>query len=152
MRACQLAIDNDWKNVLIFEDDFEFIVNKKTVNKLLNALFNYVDNWDGVVLSSSQIKKEHCIYSPFLYKNLGSLTTSGYLINKNTMYLLRDSNKLSYDNLMKGKKYDEFACDVIWQKIQKDNNWYCFNPKFGKQIESYSDIEKKIINYENVEK
>ena len=57
-----------------FEDDFEFIVNKITVNKLLNALFNYVDNWDGVVLSSSQIEKEPCMYSPFLYKIRASLS------------------------------------------------------------------------------
>lgn len=151
MRACQLALDNNWKNVIIFEDDFKFVVGKNTMNKLFNSLFNYVDEWDGITLSASTIIKKPCTYSSFLSTNLGSLTSSGYLINNHMMSLLRDSNELSYNKLMDGKSKNEFACDVQWQKIQKKYKWYIFNPKMGKQIVSYSDIEKKVINYNKLE-
>jgi len=151
MKACQLALDNGWKNVLIFEDDFEFTVTRPIVHKLLNAFFNYVDEWDGVVLSSSKIKTGKCIYSDFLRKNLGSLTASSYLINRKMMSALRDSHRLSYMNLMYGKPKNKFSCDLLWQEVQRDNKWYIFVPKLGKQMVSYSDIEKTIVDYKKVE-
>jgi mannosyltransferase OCH1-like enzyme len=151
MKACQIALDNYWNNVLIFEDDFEFISDRPLIYKMLNALFTYVDEWDGVVLSSSLINKKECIYSVFMDKNLGSLTASGYLINRKMMTVLRDTNQSSYMNLIKGKDKEKFACDVLWQKIQNNNKWYAFSPKLGKQIVSYSDIEKKVVDYKNLE-
>lgn len=114
MRACQLAIDNKWKNVLIFEDDFQFIEDKNTVNKLFNSLFNYVDSWDGVVLSASTINSQQCIYTPFMNRNLGSLTMSGYIVNKDMIPLLRENLKESYNQLLRGKTSHAYACDVNW--------------------------------------
>ena len=67
------------------------------------------------------------------------------------MTVLRDTNQSSYMNLIKGKDKEKFACDVLWQKIQNNNKWYAFSPKLGKQIVSYSDIEKKVVDYKNLE-
>jgi hypothetical protein len=37
------------------------------------------------------------------------------------------------------------AIDVKWIKLQSITNWYVFDPSLGKQIPSYSDIEKKFM-------
>ena len=47
----------------------------------------------------------------------------------------------------------EFKCypycfDIYMKKLQPVSNWYCLNPKVGKQIESYSDIENRVVDYE----
>ena len=34
------------------------------------------------------------------------------------------------------------------KKLQPISNWYCLNPKIGKQIKSYSDIENAIVDYD----
>jgi hypothetical protein len=41
-----------------------------------------------------------------------------------------------------------YAIDQYWKLLQPANNWYLMNPKIGKQRESYSDIQKTIVNYE----
>ena len=53
-------------------------------------------------------------------------------------YLLKNNPNLEY----------MYAIDQYWKLLQPDNNWYLMNPKIGKQRESYSDIQKTIVNYE----
>ena len=40
----------------------------------------------------------------------------------------------------------KYCIDMYWKKLQ-DERWYIVNPKFGKQRESFSDIQCKITNY-----
>ena len=57
-------------------------------------------------------------------------------------------------NLLEGTKglsetHDRalYSLDVYWHKLQAVSKWYVFKPKMGYQIPSYSDIEKRYVNY-----
>jgi len=34
------------------------------------------------------------------------------------------------------------------KRLQPFTNWYALNPLIGKQIDSYSDIENKVVSYD----
>jgi len=153
-KICQMAIDNNWNNVLVFEDDFVFTIDKHTVNNMFYDLFNPLkncDKWDGIVLAANINIISKPSTCPFLDRNLGSQTTSGYIIQKDMFYPLRDIFYKSYEDIANGKPTHEFALDISWQKLHKKYKWYIFKPKMGRQIDGYSDIEEKITDYSNVE-
>ena len=50
------------------------------------------------------------------------------------------------DKYGKGKNYE---IDMYWKKLQKVDNWFIFLPNLGKQLVGYSDIENKMVNYDN---
>jgi hypothetical protein len=40
-----------------------------------------------------------------------------------------------------------YALDMYWQRIQARDNWYLVAPSLVVQRPSYSDIEKKHVDY-----
>ena len=38
--------------------------------------------------------------------------------------------------------------DVAWKQLQRRDHWYIFTPAFGHQRPGFSDIEKKLVDYD----
>ena len=134
---------------IIFEDDFEFTISEKEFKNHLSNLFKNNIIFDVVCLSGNIQKYENTTYD-FLKKVFDTQTTSGYMITKQFAinylldnfiigkYLLENNPELEY----------KYAVDQYWKLLQPSSNWYSFYPKCGKQRQSYSDIEKVMVNYE----
>lgn len=140
------------KNCIVFEDDFEFTQDKETVNKLINQFFNNNINYDVLLLSSNTYSEQPTNYD-FITKIYDAQTASGYCVNKNfAQILLNNFNEavqklsLSYDKI-NGTHNWHYSNDIHWKLLQPMNNWYCLKPKIGQQRPSYSDIEKRNVNY-----
>ena len=132
---------------IIFEDDFEFTVNQDTVNKLINNVFNNLNKFDVLMFASNTLKEQLTIFT-FLTKILDAQTLSGYAVSRKFATLLLNNYKESTELLEKiGYKYHPYCFDIYMKKLQPLSDWYCLNPKIGKQIISYSDIENKIVDY-----
>ena len=143
-------INNNYKNSLIFEDDFEFIDHINFKNKI-NYIFDQDIDYDIISLASNIQKLADC-----KYKNLKRLiegqTASGYLINIKFVNTYLNNIINSTNNLINYANKGILAChifaiDIHHKILQLDSNWYVFYPVLGKQRESFSDIEKKIMNY-----
>ena len=133
-----------YKNVLVLEDDFEFIVNKEQFYNQINKLFQI--NYDVCLLSYNTPN----LYSsefPFLYKIKDAQTTSGYIIN--SKYYDKLIEQWEYGVKMFEKTGDDtkYTCDQSWKVLQEKDNWYCFKLRIGKQRKSYSDIQNGITDY-----
>ena len=37
--------------------------------------------------------------------------------------------------------------DQVWKSLQKDDKWYIFNTRLGRQRKSFSDLSGQIENY-----
>lgn len=136
------------KHLLIVEDDFTF---KGDANAVLTRLIDAVislEEWNVIMLSSKINKKQP--FKPGIVKILEAQTTSGYLVNKKYIPILQKNRQENVQKLIKrGKKintFDKLAIDQYWKVLQKDN-WYALDPLGGYQRKSYSDIEKKTVNY-----
>lgn len=143
-------INSNHNNCIIFEDDFVFNnnIDIKTIKNNLKLFFDNNIDYD-VVMLAGVISNYKYTNHKFLIKIDNAQTTSGYMISKKFAKKLLD-NYIEGEELLRTHNrdyYKFYAIDQYWKKLQENNKWYMFNPIFGKQIESYSDIEKRFTNY-----
>jgi GR25 family glycosyltransferase involved in LPS biosynthesis len=148
-------IENSKKeNSIILEDDFILRVDPDVFNNYIDRLFEEKKTWDVVMLGANLEQVCNTEYT-FLYRIFKARTTSGYIINKKIVTKVYDNFKeackLMKDNLNKMPEHlikHNYAIDMYWQSLQATNDWYCFNPRLGKQLPSYSDVENTYTQYD----
>jgi GR25 family glycosyltransferase involved in LPS biosynthesis len=140
-------IENNYKYTMVFEDDFVFAVNQKTLDKKISEFFNeYKDDWDIIQLASvyTNLKDTN---KDYIKKVNRASTSSAYIINRKFAETLRTDLKNSLrlmekdmeeyikkNNNIKKKKFETpFALDQHWYGLQKRSRWYLFKPYIGKQ-------------------
>ena len=154
----KMAKEKGYKNILIFEDDFMFVVSKEKLEEQIDLLFNYKNSsnvmssntcqFDICMLSYNLIKSETCNDYPFLKKVLEVQTTAGYIINESMYDKLIDLYTWTIPLLTNTKRHWIYALDQIWKLVQPISKWYCFDLRLGKQRPSYSDLGNKWIEPE----
>ena len=144
--ALKLAKERGYKNILILEDDFMFIVNKETLETQFKLFFDCVKTYNVCMLSYNTMKSEDCIY-PFLNKVIDSHTASGYLVNENFYDALIDNFETAMKNLKHGFEHWLYSIDQSWKILQPAALWYQFKTRIGKQRPSYSDICERDVSY-----
>ena len=134
---------------MILEDDFEFTQSQDIINDLINKVFNSdIKNFDVLMLSSNTVYQYNLDNTPFVTKIIDAQTLSGYVVNRKFAPLLLHNFKQGLGLLEPfGNPVPEYCVDMYCKKLQPLSNWYCINPKIGKQAASYSDIEKRDVNY-----
>ena len=146
--ALEEFIKTDNNNCLILEDDFCFTESQDTINNLINQIFFNKIDYDVLMISCKILNSEKTEY-PFLTKILDGQTLSGYSVSKKFAPILLNNFKESVSLLEKAKiKIHPFCFDIYMKKLQPISKWYCLEPRIGKQIESYSDIENKVVEYD----
>ena len=148
LKALRRAKKNNYKNVLILEDDFILNVNPDLFNQSINSFFTKDINWDILMISSNLVKYQRC-EEDYLLRVIEAQTTSGYAVNSNYFDKLIDNFSEAKTLLTGSERVNGWYVDAIdqyWKKLQNDN-WFCFNPVLGKQSDGYSDIEKREVNY-----
>ena len=137
------CIQNNYNNVLIFEDDFEFIIDKYEFKNYLDNFFKKKIDYDILLLGVNGPSFANKID---FFKVTNSLTTSGFIINNRVFKQFRDICKESISGLEQ-KKLGSYCIDELWKKIQRNGNVYTFPKRVGRQRVDYSDICKKLVDY-----
>ena len=133
VEVCKLALERNYKNILILEDDTEFIHNLDTLSKFSSQIN---DNYDMLYLCGSHNGLRERI-TENIVKTKKTHTTGSYLITENAMKYLLDKIK-SYS-----KEIDVFYAE----EIQSRFNCYCTLPHISKQRDGYSDIQQGNVSY-----
>jgi glycosyl transferase family 25 len=140
-------IKSSHETCIIFEDDFEFTQDQNTINNLINRFFNEVTDFDVLMLASNILNAQLTNFE-FITKIIDAQTLSGYAINKKFALKLLNNYQTSVLLLEQvGYKVHHLCFDIYVKQLQPNNNWFCLNPRIGKQIKSYSDIENKVVDY-----
>jgi hypothetical protein len=155
IQCLQMFLESHYRNCLIMEDDFHFIVSPHDIQNAFEELDRHHVTYDVCMLSGNVFEEYPSEYS-FLNTIVKASTTSGYLVSrdfapqllqnyKEGCQKLEDSYNHSTNPLV---PYDHYsAIDQYWMKLQAISNWYIFNPKLGTQRESHSDIMGGVVNY-----
>lgn len=133
-------------HLLICEDDTTFL--KPDVFKTqLNAFLAKQHPWDVVLLAGNNvlpyqhvddtcIKVSHC------------QTTTCYLVKDHYFTTLIENIKTGLQHLMQNPANRfYYAIDKYWLQLQRQDHWYLIIPLTVIQLEGYSDIEHKVMNY-----
>jgi len=151
--ALQLAIDNNWKNVLIVEDDIMWHKYESGI-QTLRALIQEHPYFDVITLGNAFSE-----FDPDTFRLIRGNSTSGYLVNQHYFKTLQDNYKEGLQQLMtiQGMPANEktnrdqvemnYAIDQYWMMLQKRDIWYIVHPALAIQRPSYSDIEEKMQDY-----
>jgi len=145
--AIKLAKELNLDNVLILEDDFNFIQNVDTINQNLISFFRDIKEWDVLLFS-----KGMNILKPVNdYLSICKETSNacGYLINKHMFDILIEDFEKAAQLLQQTGMHWLYQNDQTWNKFMKSEKWFCFNQHLGYQRKSYSDLSKVVVFYEN---
>jgi hypothetical protein len=135
------ALDNHpGENILFCEDDLEFIEDPR-------PYLNKIDRpWDVIMLAHNTFKKRDV--NKNLIRLLDTQTASAYLVNGNYVEKLYDNLAESLQDYERtGIWKHENWNDQCWKTLQPKGKWYTFRDRIAKQRESYSNIQKFVVNY-----
>jgi glycosyl transferase family 25 len=143
LKALKLAQSKKYKNVLILEDDFEFIVPKEELLEEIKKLKTI--SYDVVMLSYNIVADKP--YNTFLRKVIDASTASGYLVHSRFYNNLISLYSKYIPILEKTGKHHMYANDQIWKLLQPTSNWFAFQKRLGKQRPGFSDNTEKFEDY-----
>jgi len=142
----KIARERNYENILIFEDDFKFVISKEKFQKNLTRFFDENILFDCCLLSYNLFQSEPTNFD-FLLRVRDAQTTSGYIVNNRCYNKFIDLLEKSIINLEETKIESKYAIDQTWKFLQKMDNWYCFKDRIGIQRSSYSNVEKRYVDY-----
>jgi glycosyl transferase family 25 len=149
LKLLQEAANKKLDHILIVEDDITFL-NPELFKTQINKFFElHQNNWDVILLAGNNMPPyenvdETCI------KVSRCQTTTGYLVNGHYIKILMQNVKMGLTNLLnRPNDHSLFAIDKFWFVLQSSSRWYLIIPPTVVQREDYSDIEKRITNYES---
>jgi glycosyl transferase family 25 len=134
-----LTLPPEVKNILILEDDFNFVDDINLVHSSLNQFLQYPrDTWELILLCYTVLEKEP--YNDLVSLSLFSQGTAGYLLNRDSAARLLENFKEGRDKLAETNKGPQYAVDMYWWKFMSNRKTFFFNQPLGFQRESYSNI------------
>lgn len=146
LKVLQIAKERRYKNILILEDDFHFLVSKEDFEKQLSLFFNTKIEYNVCMLSYFLLDSQKTQYE-FLLKVIEAQTASGYIVNENYYDKLIELYEFAIPKLIQTKEHWIYANDQIWKKYQSTDNWFCFTNRIGKQSDGFSDTSQRYENY-----
>jgi len=140
LNVLKIARERGYKNVLILEDDFTFLVSKEELEDNLNRFFNCDIGLNyNVCMLSYNLHEYKDIDNMVVSKVLFAQTASGYIVNSNYYNKLIELFEWAVPLLLDTGKHWLYANDIVWRDLQKTDNWYYFKTRIGKQCAGYSD-------------
>lgn len=139
LAVLKLAKERGYKNVLIFEDDFAFLVDKETFEKELETFFKEIKEFDVCMLSYSLVKSEPVTNISCVNKVIEAQTASGYIVNSRFYDSLIKLYEEAIPILERTNAHWIYANDQIWKRLQPASAWYALKTRIGKQRPGYSD-------------
>ena len=148
LRILQDAQKNNLDHILIVEDDISFLDPELFKNQLNKFFETHKNNWDVVLLAGNNMPP---------YKNIDDTciqvsrcqTTTGYIVNGHYIKTLLQNVKIGLTHLInKPTEHAKYAIDKYWFILQQLYKWYLIVPLTVVQREDYSDIEKRVTNFE----
>lgn len=139
LAVLKMAQQNNWKNVLVLEDDMVFHDDADTIIRK-NNFFSKLNNieWDVAFLSASYFIV-NAIDDNF-FKVKFSYLSNSYLVNNHYYEKLIENYTESVQQLEMGGNAAKYGLDSNWLKIMETDNWYGVYPVLGYQRTDISDI------------
>ena len=151
LKCLENARNKKLTHLLIFEDDTLFL-DPPHFKQQFNKFLLKHKAWDVVLLAGNNLLPyskidETCI------KVTHCQTTTAYLVNGLYFDTLITNIKDGLQMLMQNQSNRFlYAIDKYWLTLQKSDEWYLIVPLKVIQKEGYSDIEKRVVNYNSLMK
>ncbi len=147
MKIWKDAKNKGYRNILVLEDDFEMTEGTEVMrNRVQNLFSNFPDFivCNIAYNNTSPLVKIEGVDNFYYCHSLQ--TTSGYILNCEFIETLYPPIMQATERLLDNQSYHLNAIDQAWKVFQTDERWLAMG-RIGRQMESYSDLEKNIMRY-----
>lgn len=144
--ALKLAYDLNLQNVLICEDDFDFVEDIEFVKNSLSRFFNEMSGapWNAVLLAFG--KQESGDFSELLARCLKAQNAAGYLVNRSHMLELSNTIQEAVEPMAATGMHWIYQNDIVWQKCMAKGNWFHFKKRLGFQRVGFSNLANQVTD------
>lgn len=146
LAVLRLAQERRYENVIIFEDDFQFIIDKTMLHANLHEFFiKYGEKFDVLMLSYNLHETEPV--NDLVGYCRKAQTASGYIVNHRVFDELIQMMETALQRLIATHQHWLYVNDVCWFPLQKTREWYYLMDKAGVQRPGFSDLANQIVDY-----
>jgi GR25 family glycosyltransferase involved in LPS biosynthesis len=145
IQVLKLARERRYPTVMIFEDDFQFLVSR---NEFKSILASMPAEFDVMMLSYNLLKSKP--YNERFGRCLEVQTTSGYVVHQRFYDTLLANLEEALELFTKDLThtgYQKYAIDQYWKRLQPTSNWFYSLRRVGRQQAGYSDVENMVVDY-----
>ena len=143
----RLAQERNYENIIIFEDDFKFIISKELLFSNLHEFFSKHREKFDVLMLSYNLHESEPIDDLIGYCRKAQ-TASGYIVNKRIYSELIATMEIALEKLIETHQHWLYMNDVCWFSLQKTKEWYYLMDRAGIQRASFSDLANKMVDYQ----
>jgi len=140
----KIAKERGYKNILIFEDDFEFVVSKQVFWSTVTSFLEETP-FDVYMLGHSIDLSEN--HTEHTVKIISASNACGYIVNETLYDPLINLYENAIPKLQATRAHWIYANDQIWKELQPITRWYAPINRLGRQRPGYSDLGKQFMNY-----
>lgn len=150
----QFLFSSDSSSAVIFEDDFELLVETEQFKETITHLVKRLDAFDCVYFAYTYPVLAGGQRPDKLIRVVSSMSTSCYFVTRPFAYqLLRcfaESHAIlkSFEHVQPKKALVALAAiDVMWKRLQLASRCFITEPRYGRQRASFSDVERRFVDY-----
>lgn len=151
IKCLEMAKINNYPQVFICEDDITFLdpsLFLKNLNKFKNSV--YSKSWDVIIVGGNNAPPFKPINNFCIQVN-NNQTTTGYIVNAAYYDKLILNFKTGLQQLLQNPTDKRnYAIDIYWKQLQRQDKWYMIIPPTVIQYASYSDIEEHVVDYKDL--
>ncbi len=145
LKLLEYAKFMNFEHILIMEDDITFLKPDtflQNLNKFLSSNIEF-----DVLLIAGNNMGSFTIVNDYCAQVTHCQTTTGYLVKHAYFDTLIENMKQSIIGLVQHRNLLEYSIDQYWGKLQEKDKWFLLTPLTVTQKPDYSDIEKRVTNY-----
>lgn len=149
IKCIEIAKEKKYPFVFICEDDIQF-TDPQLFLKNFERFLHTTKEWDVIIVSGNNAPPyKKC--EEFCIRVFNCQTTTGYIVREQYYDKLLNNFKNGLSMLLRNtNKRNEYAIDMYWKHLQKNDKWFMIIPPTVSQYINYSDVEKKVVNYEKL--
>ena len=151
-KVIEKAKNLNFKNVLILEDDVDFIDDlERSFTELINQI---PKSWDGLLFGGNHVGGYTHLTQNVVRVNRSYALHAYALQEKNYDYVINHMNNKIQNVIKNGKEVikNSVAADFFMADLHRSFEWYCFRPHLAWQRTGYSDIQQTIMDYDFLKK
>lgn len=148
LEVLKTAKKRNYKNVLIFEDDFTFTVSKEEFEETLKNVLTETNEDYDVIMFAYNLQQHLPTEYANLHKVIEASTASCYLVNHTFYDKLIELYEWALPQLDETMHHWIYANDQVWKRLQPTAKWYCVNPRQGRQRPGHSDNSDRFMDLE----
>jgi GR25 family glycosyltransferase involved in LPS biosynthesis len=151
IRCLELAKERQYPHVFVIEDDITFLQPELLSENLKKFEENVeLQRWDVLIIGGNNCPP-YTKVTDYCIRAFNNQTTTGYIVKSHYYDTLIANFKESAQMLMRNPHNKrEYALDMYWKRLQQTGIWLMIIPATVTQYQDYSDIEKRVVNYDHL--